>query len=74
MIFDHLDETGETYREHLWCTVKYACLFVGLAIIILIHGLIPFILTKTASNRIKLLNTELTCRQAKDDKLKTHSS
>ena len=65
---NHLDEVGETYVEHLWCTFKYACLFVGLAIIIMIHGLIPFILTKTASTKIRKLNEDLVCKQPK-----THS-
>jgi len=69
MNFNHLREAGETYTQHLWCTIKYAFLFIGLATIILIHGLIPFILTNTASNRIKKLNKELTSRQ---NTVKTH--
>ena len=64
MNFNHLEETGENYLEHLWCTIKYSLLFVGLAMIILIHGLIPFILTTTASKKIKSLNDELTCRKS----------
>lgn len=67
MNFNHLNEVGETYWEHLWCTIKYCCLFIGLSIVILIHGIFPFILTNTASNRIKVLHHDLTCKQ-----LKTH--
>ena len=65
MNFNHLNEVGETYWEHFWCTLKYCCLFFGLSIIILIHGIFPFILTTTASNKIKALNEDLTCRQPK---------
>ena len=62
MNFRHLEEVGETYLQHLWCCIKYIFLFTGLAIIILIHGLVPFILTTTASDKIKSLNDDLDCR------------
>ena len=65
MNFNHLNEVGETYWEHLWCTIKYSCLFIGLSIVILIHGIFPFILTNTASNKIKELHSDLSCRQPK---------
>lgn len=61
--FKHLDKVGETYFEHFCNTFKYASLFLGLTIIILIHGVFPFIFTTTASNRIKLLDKELSSRQ-----------
>jgi hypothetical protein len=61
--FKHLEKVGETYFEHFWNTFKYASLFLGLTMIILIHGVFPFIFTTTASSRIKLLNKELSSRQ-----------
>ena len=62
MNFKHLEEVDETYLQHLWCCIKYVCLFSWLAIIIFIHGLVPFILTTTASDKIKELNNDLNCR------------
>lgn len=73
MNLNHLREVGESYGQHLWQTVKYAFLFVGLATIILIHGLVPFILTNTASNKIKSLNEEFTNRNKREEPvIKTH--
>jgi len=73
MNFKHLEETGETYLQHLWCCIKYVCLFNWLAMIIFIHGLVPFILTTTASDKIKSLNDELTCRKNNDNEIKSHN-
>ena len=52
---EHLNETKETYKEHLYIGLK-----IGFTMIIggfqaIFHALIPGILTKSASNKIKRL-------------------
>jgi hypothetical protein len=51
----HPAETGETYGEHLWFTVKMAAHFVLVALVMMVHGLFPFLLTRAASKQIEKL-------------------
>lgn len=49
---DHLAQTGETYLEHLWFTVKMSVNLLYCSIILFIHGLFPFLFTTAVSTRI----------------------
>lgn len=50
---EHLHEAHESYFQHLnFCLYAFSYLFVT-AVIILIHGLLPFTFTHTGSSRIE---------------------
>lgn len=52
---EHPFETGETYLQHLWFTVRMACRFLYTTTVLLIHGVFPFLLTKAASKQIEVI-------------------
>ena len=45
----HPQEVGETYLEHLFNAVRFAFTFLLLFVVALIHSILPFLFTKTAS-------------------------
>ena len=55
----HLEEVGESYFVHFVFTVRLFVGFLFLAVVSLIHGLFPFILTNVVSKQIVTLNDEL---------------
>lgn len=48
----HPKEAGETYLQHFWFTVKLATWLMGCGLALLLHGLFPFLFTRTTSNQI----------------------
>jgi hypothetical protein len=52
---EHPEETGETYWEHLWFTFTMSMRFFLTTLVILIHGIFPFLLVRTASNHIETI-------------------
>jgi len=50
---EHPESTGETYLQHLWFTTKMAGRFVYTSLVIVFHGLFPFLCVRTASNQIE---------------------
>ena len=52
---EHPEETGETYPEHLWFTVKMSSRFLFTTVVLMIHGLFPFLLTRAASKQIEIV-------------------
>jgi hypothetical protein len=50
---EHPHDTGETYLQHLWFTVKMAARLLFTTVVLTIHGLLPFVLVKTASTQIE---------------------
>ncbi len=52
---EHPEETGETYLEHLWFTSKMAARFLYAMLVLMIHGLFPFLLTRAASAQIEVI-------------------
>lgn len=50
---DHPQETGETYGKHLWFTVKMTSRMVFTAVLLFIHGIFPFLLTRAASSQFE---------------------
>jgi hypothetical protein len=51
----HPEEAGETYLQHLWFTVRMALRFVYAGVILLTHGVFPFLLTQAASQQIEAI-------------------
>ena len=45
----HPEEVGETYLEHMYNAIRYAATFLLLFVVALIHSILPFLFTKTAS-------------------------
>lgn len=52
---EHPEQTGETYWQHLLFTVKMATRFGYVSMVIMIHGLFPFLFVTTASRQIELI-------------------
>lgn len=50
---EHPESTGETYLQHLWFTAKMSARFTYSGAAIVLHGLLPFLCTRTASNQIE---------------------
>lgn len=50
---EHPEATGETYLEHLWFTTKMSARLFYAMVVLLIHGLFPFLLLRAASNQIE---------------------
>ena len=50
---EHPTQTGETYLEHLWFTIRIALRFLFVSAVLLTHGLFPFLFTRTASSQIE---------------------
>jgi hypothetical protein len=49
----HPHETGETYWQHLWFTVRLSSRFVLVSLILMTHGIFPFFFTHTTSRHIE---------------------
>lgn len=49
----HPEATGETYLQHLWFTVRMAARFLYTSVVLLTHGIFPFLLTRAASLEIE---------------------
>lgn len=52
----HLNESGENYFEHFYFTARMSWALFYTAVTLLIHGLLPFLLTKGASTRVKKIS------------------
>ncbi len=52
---EHPEETGESYLQHLWFTTKMSARFLYSMLVLLIHGLFPFVLTRAASEQIEIV-------------------
>lgn len=50
---EHPHDAGETYWGHLWFTTTMSARFLCTTIVIMIHGIFPFLLTRTASDVIE---------------------
>lgn len=49
----HPREAGENYFEHLLFTINMAIRVLACGIVLVIHGLLPFLFVKKASNMMK---------------------
>ena len=50
---EHPRDTGESYWQHLWFTATISARFLLTTVVIMIHGLFPFLLTRAASEQIE---------------------
>lgn len=50
---EHPEATGESYLQHLWFTIKMSLRFIYTTIVLMIHGLFPFLLERAASTQIE---------------------
>lgn len=50
---EHPQETGETYLQHLWFTLTMCARFVYTTLVLMLHGLFPFLLKRAASAEIE---------------------
>ena len=62
MDFNHLDKVEENYFVHLGFTVRLFIGFLCLAVVSLIHGLLPFLFPRFVSQKIQHLNSILESR------------
>ena len=52
---EHLNSVNESYAEHMSAAFKVCSKIIASVFMVLIHGLIPAIFERNASNRIKEL-------------------
>ena len=64
---NHLQIVKQSYGNHLRFTLQLCFDFLILAIVSVIHGLLPWILTGTVSNKVKELNATLNERWLNPD-------
>lgn len=50
---EHPQDTGETYTEHLWFTITMTGRLFYSSVVLLVHGIFPFLCTRTASMQIE---------------------
>lgn len=50
---EHPQDTGETYGEHLLFTTKMTGRLLYSSAVLMLHGLLPFLCTRTASQQIE---------------------
>ena len=62
MEFQHLKIVKESYRKHLWFTIKLSSILLILSVCAIIHGLLPSIMLGVVSDKIKHLNAVLSER------------
>jgi len=50
---EHPRQTGENYLQHLWFTVRVSLRFIYVSIVLVTHGLFPFLFTRATSEQIE---------------------
>jgi len=59
----HPYEVGETYLQHMWAALRYSFTFILLVFVSLIHAILPFAFTKTASCVIQEMSKHIKERE-----------
>lgn len=62
----HPQEAGETYLEHLWFTLRMSVRLLLATLVLAIHGLLPFLLTRGAGNQVEAIYRIMRTRIPKD--------
>lgn len=62
----HPRATGESYGQHLWFTLTMGARFVFIAVVVVVHGLFPFLLPRTGSAHIEKVYRIIKARIPKD--------
>ena len=66
----HLHDAGESYFRHLAFTARIGAMLVASGLVIIVHGLLPFLFEHTGSNLIDRINAELKTRREECEKNK----
>lgn len=59
----HLHDAHESYFQHLGFTLKVGATLILIALVAMIHGLLPFLFTHTASSLLCRLTEEMKARK-----------
>lgn len=59
---DHPRQTGESFFQHLCFTVKMASRLFYSALVLTVHGMFPFLFTRTASTEIEAIYAMMRAR------------
>ena len=59
----HPKEVGETYFEHMYNALRYSVTFLLLFFVALIHAILPFLFTRTASCVIQEMSRHIEKRE-----------
>jgi hypothetical protein len=62
----HPESVGESYFEHMGNAFSFGLRMLGAGLACLIHGILPFLFTKTGSAMVAALHRQMTVRSAKD--------
>ena len=62
---EHPKKVGETYLQHMWNALRYSATFSLLMVVSLIHSILPFLFTKTASCVIQAMASHMKEREEK---------
>lgn len=63
---EHPHATGETYAQHLRFTLRIALRLLFCGFILIIHGLFPFLFTRTTSKRVEVIYAIMKTRIPKE--------
>lgn len=55
----HPHSKGEFYSTHLFSAIKYSITLARLSLVVLIHGVFPFMFETTTSSKIKQMSEEM---------------
>jgi hypothetical protein len=69
---EHPKETGESYFVHLWFTLRMTARLIFSAVVLFIHGVLPFLFVRTASSQMETIYGIMRSRipQARREELK----
>ena len=59
----HPKEVGETYLQHMWASFRYSLTFLLLVFVAMVHAILPFVFTKTASCIIQEMSDHIKERE-----------
>ena len=59
----HPKEVGETYLQHMWASFRYSLTFLLLVFVAMVHAILPFVFTKTASCVIQEMSKHIKERE-----------
>jgi hypothetical protein len=65
----HPASVGESYFEHMGNAFSFGLRMLGAGLACLIHGILPFLFTKTGSTMVTVLHRQMTLRRTKDWKV-----
>lgn len=56
---NHPASVGESYFEHMATSFSFSIRMFGGSVACLVHGLLPFLFTRTGSNQIRILHDRM---------------